>query len=430
MAHPRENWNPVTRTRVYTRRDFLQRAALLGIALPALPSLLAACADREAADTVELAIGTPQSPVQQPLFDDNPAIDSGLPQESGPLKIYNWDAYINPDIIPVAQDALGVDIEITTFFNEEEALRKLSSDEVRFDVWFPSAERVPVSIAGELIQPLNLDYVPNLEKYVWPRLADPYYDKGSRYTVPYVLWHTGIGWRTDMVDSADIEGQANAWDVFWNSKYKGITGLYDSFLDTIQVALYRNGVKEPQDATADQLTAAGDSLIELIDLMDIKYRIDGAYQGIPEGQFGLHLAWSGDMINSQYYWPSEAEDQSVTRYAWPAKIEGSQVNGTISNDTMTIPKNAEHPVLAHNFLNFMLDETNALDNFGWVGYQPPQIGLDPDYLVADEWVPEYLASAIVTEDDFSLPNAWVARQLTVDTEAAWQEQWDRANSGG
>ncbi|MGA8040592.1 MAG: twin-arginine translocation signal domain-containing protein, partial [Acidimicrobiia bacterium] len=119
MAHPRENWNPVTRTRVYTRRDFLQRAALLGIALPALPSLLAACADREAADTVELAIGTPQSPVQQPLFDDNPAIDSGLPQESGPLKIYNWDAYINPDIIPVAQDALGVDIEITTFFNEE-----------------------------------------------------------------------------------------------------------------------------------------------------------------------------------------------------------------------------------------------------------------------------------------------------------------------
>lgn len=44
VYHPRENWNPQTRRRVYTRRDFLQRAAVLGITLPVLPSLLAACA--------------------------------------------------------------------------------------------------------------------------------------------------------------------------------------------------------------------------------------------------------------------------------------------------------------------------------------------------------------------------------------------------
>jgi hypothetical protein len=41
--HPRENWNPYLHRRLYTRRDFIQRAALLGIALPVLPSLLAAC---------------------------------------------------------------------------------------------------------------------------------------------------------------------------------------------------------------------------------------------------------------------------------------------------------------------------------------------------------------------------------------------------
>src|SRR3990170_6429832 len=110
VYHPRENWNPQTRKRVYTRRDFLQRAALLGIALPVLPSLVAACARRGVGESADFAIGTPTSPVEQPLFEDNPAIESGLPSEEGPLKIYNWADYINPDIYPIAEEALGVEI--------------------------------------------------------------------------------------------------------------------------------------------------------------------------------------------------------------------------------------------------------------------------------------------------------------------------------
>ena len=171
--HPRENWNPQLRKRVYTRRDFLQRAALLGIALPALPSLLAACGRREDGATADLAIGTPASPVQQPLFDDNVAIESGLSPEAGPLLLYNWEAYMNPEIIPMAEEALGVEIQETTFVNEEEALARLSSGEVQFDVWFPTSQRVPVAVAASLIQPINHDYLTNLEANVWPQLADP-----------------------------------------------------------------------------------------------------------------------------------------------------------------------------------------------------------------------------------------------------------------
>lgn len=426
--HPRENWNPQPRKRIYTRRDFIARAGALGIAVPLMPSLLAACADRERDGAADLAIGTPASPVQQPLFDDNQAIASGLEPESGPLKVYNWADYINPDILPVAQEAIGADIEVTTFFNEEEAVSKLASGEVQFDVWFPTSQRIPVAVAGSLIQPLNLDYVPNLSN-VWPELADPYYDQGSRYSVPYVVYTTGIGWRTDMVDSADIEGQGNPYDVFWNPKYKGTMGLLDSFTDTIPMAMFRNGVKDPSKATEADLAAAGDALIELIDLMGVRYTIDGGYVGIPEGRFGLHMAWSGDLVNSQYYWPEDA-DISVTRYLWPAKSDGSSVNGMISNDTMAVPKNAERPVLAHNFINFMLDETNSLENFGWLGYQPPQVGLDPELLVTDEWVPDFLEAAIVRPDDFEGDSVWVQGPLDPETEQAWSEQWSRANSGG
>ena len=427
--HPRENWSPSLRKRVYTRRDFLQRAALLGVALPALPSLLAACADREAEEGAELAIGTPSSPVQQPLFEDNPAIEAGLPDEEGPLQLYNWADYINQDAVVAAEEALGVDIEITTFFNEEEATQKMSSGEVQFDVWFPTSQVVPKSVAGKLLQPLNLDYIPNLEQYVWPSLANPYYDQGSRYTVPYVLYSTGIAWRIDQVDSADIEGHANAYEVFWNEKYSGITGLYDSYTDALAMALLRNGIADPSSASETELVAAADSLIELVDLMNVRYTIDGAYVQIPEGRMGLHQAWSGDIINSQYYFP-EGGDPSVMRYVWPAAIEGTSVNAAISSDTMAIPFGAERPVLAHKFLNFMLAEENALLNFEWLGYQPPQKGIDADLLIADGWVPEYLAAGIVREEDFELDTAWVQGQLDLATETLWADQWNRVKSGG
>jgi spermidine/putrescine transport system substrate-binding protein len=366
--------------------------------------------------------------VDQPLFDDNTAIESGLEAEEGPLQIYNWADYISPDIIPVAEEALGVDIEIATFFNEEEAISRLASGEVAYDVWFPTSQRVAVAVAAGLIQPINHDYLPNLAN-VWPQLADPYYDQGSRYTVPYVTYTTGVAWRNDMADSADIEGQENPWEVFWNPKYAGQLGLYDSFTDTIAMALFRNGVADPSQATEADLQAAGDALVELIDLVDVRYTIDGAYVGIPEGRFALHHAWSGDLVNSQYYWPEDG-DYTVTRYLWPASAEGSAVNGPISNDTMAIPVNAQRPVLAHKFLDFMLDENNALENFGWVGYQPPQVNLTPAYLIENEWVADFLEPALVTPEDFERETAWVQGPLDAETEALWSDQWTRATSGG
>jgi len=425
VFHPREGGSPRRPTRGWTRRDFLWRSAAVGVSLPTLSAILAACGggDSVAAD---LAIGTPSSPVSQPLFDDNPPIASGLPKEAGPLQLYNWEQYINPDTIPAAEEALGVDIVVNTFFNEEEALQKLTSGELNFDVWFPTSQSVPKVVAGKLLQPLNHDYIPNLAN-VWPQLASPFYDQGSQYTVPYVVYQTGIAWRIDMVDSADIEDQENPWDVFWNPKYKGITGLYDDFRETLYMTMFRNGVTDPISATSEEITAAADSLIELVDLMNIRYSIDGTYDGIPAGRFGLHEGWSGDVVATPSFFP-EGSDPTVMRYHWPVHSPG-EARGLIANDTLSVLKGAEHPVLAHQFLDFMLDENNALENFGWNGYQPPQNGLDVSLLVEDEWVPDYLASAIVLPEDFDNPRAVVAIQIPAEQEALLLDAWTRVQSG-
>jgi spermidine/putrescine transport system substrate-binding protein len=97
---------------------------------------------------------------------------------------------------------------------------------------------------------------------------------------------------------------------------------------------------------------------------------------------------------------------------------------------MAIPKGAEHPVLAHQFLNFMLDSGNSLTNFEYVGYQPPQTEFTPEFLIENEYAQDYLEAALVTPEDFEVETAWVQGPLDAETETLWSEQWTRAKSGG
>lgn len=418
--HPRER-RPWNQQLSLSRRDILKATGAI-----AGSAGLAACGGNggtNSSGASQIVIGSPGSPVAQPLFDDIPPIDSNLEPESGPLRLYNWADYLWPRVLKDFTAEYGVEVELTTFYNLEEATRKLLTGDVQFDIFFPTSEIIPKFVAGKLFQPLNHDYLPNLGQNIWPILADPYYDQGSRYTVPYAVYQTGIGWRTDMIPD-DIAAMENPWEALWNPDYSGKVGVYDDYRETIGVGMYKNGILNINDANPDDLEAATSSLIELNDLVSARYAID-AYAKLPEGKVGIHHAWSGDMIGAQYYLP-KGGDPGVLRYVWPPKanFEG----GYIASDTLAILKRAQNPVLAHHFLNFMLDQKVATKNFGWVGYQPPQKSLTPETLVSGEWVPPNLESAIVTEQDFELGQ--VPIQLEPDEDAAWLEAWSRVQAGG
>jgi spermidine/putrescine transport system substrate-binding protein len=390
--------------------------------------LLAACGDSSEGSSGSgsgVKIGTPENPVKQPLFDDNAGIESDLEPEDGPLKLYNWADYLWPRVIKDFSEEFGVEVELTTFYNMEEATRKLRTGDLQFDVFFPTAEVLPKFVAGKVLQPLNHDYLPNLAANVWSELQDPYFDVGSRYTVPYTVYQTGIAWRADMVE-ADIESMENPWDVFWDSQYSGITGLYDDFRETIGVGLYYTGNNDINTGDQEALNGARDALMELVDLVNVRYTIDGAYAGMPEGKFGLHHSWSGDVVGAQYYFP-KGGDPSVLRFLWPPKSEASTAGGYISNDSLAIPADAQNPVLAHMFLNYLMDEGVALKNFGWLGYQPPLNGILPDKLVGDGYVPENVASAIISKEDFSMGQIPV--QLAPEVESLWLDAWSQVQSG-
>src|ERR687895_1034795 len=94
VFHPRERlpWN-----RSMSRREVLRLMAGMAVA----GGLLAGCGSGGggSSSASRLAIGTRENPVEQPLFDDIPRIESGLEPEDGPLRVYNWADYINPEVL-------------------------------------------------------------------------------------------------------------------------------------------------------------------------------------------------------------------------------------------------------------------------------------------------------------------------------------------
>jgi spermidine/putrescine transport system substrate-binding protein len=76
----------------------------------------------------------------------------------------------------------------------------------------------------------------------------------------------------------------------------------------------------------------------------------------------------------------------------------------------------------------MLDTKNALDNFGYIGYQPPQNALDPAKVVADGYVPKNLESAVVRREWFTA--GYRLLELPPAADAAWHAIWQQFKAGG
>ena len=69
---------------------------------------------------------------------------------------------------------------------------------------------------------------------------------------------------------------------------------------------------------------------------------------------------------------------------------------------------AAKPVMAHRFLNYLLDRRSRYDNFaGYVGYQPPITKIDPKALIEQQIDAGDPAQLVVTREDYANGNAYL-----------------------
>ncbi len=388
-----------------SRRDFLARSAQLGVLLGAGVPLLQACGSKSGSSGGKV----------DPIAD-------GLKPEKGPLKLFNYADYVNPDVIKAFESKYGVKVEITTFDSDSEAITKLANGAVKVDVHHSaSPATVGRLIEGKLLRKLNKTYIPNFTN-VLDAFTSPSYDPGSMFTVPYTIFSTGIGYRADRIDAATVE--AKGWDLLWDPKYKGQVEIIDDYREGLALAMLHKGLNDVKDLnTSDKavLEQAGKDLASLVGLVNVKVTIDG-YKDIPEGTVTVAQCWNADMLTATGYLPSGV-DASVIGYWYP-----KDDIGVVNSDCMGVMANATNPVLAHLYLDFMLDKANAELNFQTNYYLPAVKGLDADYLISKGYVPENLRNAVLSADQQKKGVPFLTLPEATDT--LWQDTWSKFTAGG
>jgi spermidine/putrescine transport system substrate-binding protein len=397
-----------------TRRDFIHKTATTSLTLSGVVAAVTACSPFERPDKKDpLVLARPESPVTLPIHDDNLPLEDGLePEFDTTLRIFNWEEYLRPRVVNDFAEKYDVDVEITSFADMDDALATLRSGS-NFDVFFHRTDVISRLVEEKLLRPLNHGYIPNLTADVWTVYQNPFYDQGAQYGVPYTVYTTGIMWRTDRVDE-DIAALSNPYKVFWDEQYRGRIHLLDDYREVISMVLLKNGI-------TDLNTGDGEALATVDrDLANLAENVGGvdidAYTDVPAGDAWIHQAWSGDAIASPYYF-AEGEDPSVIRYWFP-----SDGQGAVANDCIGVLREASNPVLAHHFIDYLLNFDVATRNFAWNGYQPPQLKLRPSQLVAQGYIPEYLRNTIVERESFN--RGFMQMELSPLADELWHRVWE------
>jgi spermidine/putrescine transport system substrate-binding protein len=415
MRHPKD----------VSRRSFLIRAGGATLALPTLSAILDACSKPGTvspgggSSASEIPIATLQNPVELPLTQE--PISADTPIESGPLVLYNWDQYIYKKDVHEFEDKFGVKVDITIFNNLEEGIQKVVNGQVTPDVFVPTPGYLRRLVAKDLLQPLQHELIPNVTN-VWPSYSDPgpYYDLKWNYTVPYTIYVWGVAYRRDRVDDEVLASQG--WSTLWNHDYSGEISLYDSYGDTIAITLLRDGNTDVNSCDPNAIEQAKQEILQTINDNDARLTINGVYAKLPAGVFTVAEAWSGDIVGAQWYLANGATVDDLGYW----RPDMSQ--DMIGNDLLAIPTSAKNPRLAHEFINFFLDDKIGTDNFvNWNGYQPPFNSIDPETLIDKGIVPKTLSQAVVTEDMFK--QGLTPYELPPECDQIWLDAWTEIKAG-
>ncbi len=409
------------RTPDVTRRAVLRAGMLAGAAVSS-SSLLAGCGagKPEVSSAEGLQIASPDNPVKWPIHDDVPMIESGLtPEKGSTLKLYNYADYLSPGVIKDFEKEYGVNVELATFNDTEEALSKIVSGALQYDIYFPSYDQIGKMVTAKLIRPLNHEYIPNISN-CWPQFENPWYDQGWQYSVPYTTYTTGIGWRDDLVPE-DIGALDNPYDALWDAKYRNNMAVIDDWHTCMALPTLRDGSHDVNAEDPKVIDGIRTAMLDMRETTLPKVTVN-MYNDLPGGQFGLSQMWSGDIINAVYYLPRK-DSPDILHYWFP-----EDGRGLVDNDLMLVLAQGENPVAAHFFLNYLLDADVSKKNFGYTGYQPPQRTINPETLVADGFIPENLKSATVLEEWFDVGDRLLGMPL--DVEEQWLRVWQEFKAGG
>ena len=304
------------------------------------------------------------------------------------------------DLLTKFEQEYNCTVVYETFESNEMMYTKLSAGE-SYDILIPSDYMIERLIKEDYLQHIDWDLIPDKENLM-DEVMNKSYDPGNRYSCPYFWGTVGILYDTTVVDPADLQ---EGWNLLCDTKYKGNIYMYDSERDSFMIALKALGYS--MNTTDDnEIQEAYQWLIDQRNTMDPIYAGDDVIDNMISGNKAMAVVYSGDASyiisenpNMDYFTPKQGTNN------W--------------YDAMVITRDCSEVELAHQFINFMLEEESALSNTEEVGYTSPvksvyETMIHGDYQGVSSYIP-----------DFENPNSEIFRYQEPKIKQKYAELWTK-----
>ena len=267
------------------------------------------------------------------------------------INFYNYGENIDDETLKEFEKKFNIKVNMETFDDMEAMYSKVKSGAGKYDVILVSDALMPRMINEGLLQEINQENIPNLTQMDEAYL-DLAMDPGNQYSVPYMFGTVGLIYNKDVVKE-----EVNSWDILWDDKYKDRIFMFDTYRDTIGVALKKLGYSL-NSTDQKELEEAKELLLEQRKLVNPLYGVDNGTTMIQTGETDINMIWSGEGLNLQDEYPNLV-------YVVPEEGANFWI------DSLCIPTNAKNVEGAEKFINFVSDKESALRIADEIGYTTP-----------------------------------------------------------
>jgi spermidine/putrescine transport system substrate-binding protein len=215
------------------------------------------------------------------------------------------------------------------------------------------------------LKPIDKAQLPNL-KNIDPAYLNTPFDPGNKYSVPYAMSLTVIGYNDQKIKELGLPTET--WAAVFEPKYlekiKGRITVLDSSSELFAAALKYLGYSANDVDEAHWKQAA--DLIKKAKPYWAAFNASSYIKELTVGNIWLVHGYSNDIFQANL------DAQSAKR---PFHIlHGLPKEGAVlAVDTMVIHKDAPRPDLAHKFMNFMLEGKNSAELTNLIGSGNPNM---------------------------------------------------------
>src|SRR5947207_15504814 len=277
--------------------------------------------------------------------------------------LYNWNNYISPETIKRFEDSCKCEVVQTYYSDNEELLAKLAAGAKGYDMLVPTSNAVEALIKGKQLKAIDKSQLPNL-KSINPIYLNTPFDPGNKYSVPYAMSTTIIGYNDQKMKELGLP--TDTWAVIFDPKYlekvKVRVTVLDSSSELFAAALKYLGysANDTDPKHWDEATA----LIKKAKPYWAAFNASSYIKELTVGNIWLVHGYSNDIFQANLDAQAAGRKFHI--------LQGMPKEGAVlAVDHMVIDKSAPRPDLALKFMNFMLEGRNSADLTNLIGSGNP-----------------------------------------------------------